>query len=70
MVTPSRGGGTMSLETCDRCGPAVSAQYLIKLLDGQLSFCGHHYRKNQEALDKMAFEVVELSVQEELVEAE
>ena len=60
----------MGLETCDRCGPAVSAQYIIKLLDGQLSFCGHHYRKNREALDKMAFEVVELSVQEELVEAE
>lgn len=54
--------------TCDKCGPAVVAMYLIKLINGELAFCGHHYNKNKEALDKQAFEVVELNT--ELVKAE
>lgn len=56
--------------TCDSCGPAVTASYLIKLIDGELSFCGHHYRKNQEALDKLAFEVIELNKVEETTQLE
>ena len=44
---------------CDQCGSA-QAMYLIKLMDGELAFCGHHYRKNKEGLDKVAYEIIEL----------
>ena len=57
---------------CDACGSA-DAMYLVKLVDGELAFCGHHYNKNREALDKVAYEVIELDKVEEvpqLVEAE
>lgn len=56
---------------CDACGSA-DAMYLVKLVEGQLAFCGHHYNKNREALDRVAFEVIELDKVEEpqLVEAE
>lgn len=57
---------------CDACGSA-DAMYLVKLVDGELAFCGHHYNKNKEALDKVAFETIELNKTEEvpqLVEAE
>jgi hypothetical protein len=30
------------------------------MIAGELYFCGHHYNKNKEALDKQAFEIVEL----------
>ena len=51
---------------CDQCGSA-QAMYLIKLLDGELSFCAHHYNKHKEALDKKAYEVIELNKTEEAV---
>lgn len=44
---------------CDACATA-QALYLVKLIAGELYFCGHHYNKNKEALDNQAFEVVEL----------
>lgn len=57
--------------TCDKCGPAVSAMYLIKLIEGELAFCGHHFNKYREKLDKVSYEVVDLSINEEqLVKAE
>jgi hypothetical protein len=49
---------------CDQCGSA-QAMYLIKLLDGELAFCGHHYNKNKEALDKKAYEIIQLNKVEE-----
>jgi hypothetical protein len=57
---------------CDACGSA-DAKYLVKLVEGDLAFCGHHYNKNQKELDKVAYEVIELDKVEEvpqLVEAE
>jgi hypothetical protein len=39
------------------------------MIAGELYFCGHHYNKNKEALDKQAYEVVELD-KKELVETE
>ncbi len=45
---------------CDQCGTA-QAMHLIKLVDGQLFFCGHHYNKNKQALDKVSFEMIELN---------
>jgi ribosomal protein L37E len=44
-------------DRCDRCG--VQAFVLVKLVAGQLMFCGHHYNQHKESLDKMAFEVVD-----------
>jgi hypothetical protein len=35
--------------------------HLIKLVDGELFFCGHHYNKNKGALDKVSFEMIELN---------
>ena len=57
---------------CDKCNSVVPAMYLVKLVDGELAFCGHHYNKNREALDKVAYEVIELDKVEEpqLVKAE
>ena len=51
---------------CDACSVA-RASYIIKLLDGELAFCGHHYNKNKEALDVRASEVIELNKTEEAV---
>ena len=51
---------------CDQCATA-QAMYIVKLIDGELAFCGHHYAKNKEALDKDAYEVIELNKIEEAV---
>ncbi len=37
----------------------------MKLIEGELAFCGHHYNKNKEALDKVSFEMIELNKTEE-----
>jgi hypothetical protein len=50
---------------CDQCGSA-QALYLVKLIEGELAFCGHHYNKNKEALDKKAFEIIQLNKTEEV----
>ena len=51
---------------CDACSVA-RASHIIKLLNGELAMCGHHYNKNKEALDKKAYEVIELNKTEEAV---
>lgn len=56
---------------CDKCNTA-QAMWQIKLVDGELYFCGHHKNKYAEALAKVAYDMVELhpAKVEELVEAE
>jgi len=54
---------------CDRCH-AARALYLIKLLEGELYFCGHHYMENKEALDKKAYQVVDLTKEEVIPQLE
>lgn len=54
---------------CDQCATA-QALYLVRLVEGELAFCGHHYAKNKEALDKVAFEIVELNKKEEVPQTE
>ena len=54
---------------CDQCGSA-QAMYLIKLMDGELAFCGHHFNKNKEALDKKAYEIIQLNKTEEVPQLE
>ena len=50
---------------CDQCSSA-QALYLIKLMDGELYFCGHHFNKNKAGLDKVAYEIIELDRKEEV----
>ena len=51
---------------CDKCGEYAQAMYLIKLVDGELAFCGHHYNKFKEALDKVSYEIIQLNKEEEV----
>ena len=54
---------------CDQCATA-QALYLVKLVDGELFFCGHHYKKNKDGLDKVAFEIIEVKKTEEVPQLE
>ncbi|NCV08576.1 MAG: hypothetical protein EBW12_07420 [Actinobacteria bacterium] len=54
---------------CDQCNSA-QALYLVKLMDGELAFCGHHFNKNKEALDKVSYEIVELDRKEAVPQLE
>ena len=49
---------------CDRCSIA-QAMYLVKLVEGELYFCGHHFNKYKQGLDKVSYEVIELNKVEE-----
>jgi len=44
-------------DRCDRCGS--QAFVLIKMVAGELMFCGHHFAKHEESLDKVAFEIID-----------
>jgi hypothetical protein len=44
-------------DRCDRCGS--QAFVLVRMIAGELYFCGHHYQKNQKILDKSAFEIID-----------
>jgi hypothetical protein len=35
-------------------------------MDGELAFCGHHYNKNKAGLDKVAYEIIQLNMTEEI----
>jgi len=50
---------------CDKCNSVVPAMYLVKLVSGELAFCGHHFNKFKEVLDKVSYEVIELNKTEE-----
>ena len=54
---------------CDQCNSAQDL-YLVKLMDGELAFCGHHFNKNKEALDKVSYEIVELDRKEAVPQLE
>ena len=54
---------------CDQCSSA-QALYLVKLMDGELAFCGHHFNLNKEALDKVAYEIIQLNKTEEVPQLE
>lgn len=44
-------------DRCDRC--AAQAFVIVKGVTGELYFCGHHFTKNEEALTKFAFEIID-----------
>jgi hypothetical protein len=49
---------------CDKCNSA-HAMYFVKLVTGELFFCGHHLNEYKEALDKVSYEIIELNKVEE-----
>ena len=52
---------------CDKGGDSAQAKWLIKLVEGELYFCGHHKNKFFDRLDKVAYEMIELNKVEEVV---
>jgi hypothetical protein len=44
-------------DRCDRCGS--QAFVLVKMVAGELYFCGHHYSQHEKALGKMSFEIID-----------
>lgn len=50
-----------TLKATDRCdaGCGAAAKVLVKGLEGELYFCGHHYAKHESALGSWAFETVD-----------
>ena len=53
---------------CDKCGDSAQARWLIKMVDGELYFCGHHKNKFHEALEKVSYEMIELNkIEEEIL---
>ena len=39
------------MDTCDECGPAVSAKFNVHLPSGlTLAYCGHHYTTHIDKL--------------------
>jgi dTDP-D-glucose 4,6-dehydratase len=44
-------------DRCDRCG--AQAFVLVKGVAGELYFCGHHYAKNEKALIKFSYEIID-----------
>jgi hypothetical protein len=45
------------LDRCDQC--SAEALVLVKGVTGELMFCGHHYKLNEEALSKFAYETID-----------
>jgi len=45
------------IDRCDSCN--AQALVLVKGVTGELMFCGHHYAKNEKALQKFAYEVID-----------
>jgi hypothetical protein len=44
-------------DRCDQC--SAEALVLVKLVTGELMFCGHHYNDNESALKKFAYEIID-----------
>ena len=49
---------------CDRC--VAQAMWLVKGVDGELYFCGHHKNKFENGLAKVSYEMVELNKEEKV----
>ena len=45
------------IDRCDACGS--QAFVMVKLISGELMFCGHHYVKNQNKLNNQAYEIID-----------
>ena len=45
------------IDRCDACGS--QAFVMVKLISGELMFCGHHYVKNQDKLNNQSYEIID-----------
>ncbi len=52
---------TKTLTAHDRCdqGCGAAAKVLVKGLQGELLFCGHHYNKHADKLNAWAYDVID-----------
>ena len=46
-----------ALDRCDRCNSR--AWVLVKGMNGELLFCGHHYTSNESALFQWAYDIID-----------
>lgn len=46
-------------DRCDHGGCSAQAFTLVKFLDGELFFCGHHFTKHEEALYNSAYDIID-----------
>jgi hypothetical protein len=44
-------------DRCDRCD--AQAWVIVKGMNGELFFCGHHFTKHEEALYNWAYDIVD-----------
>lgn len=54
-LAPTPRGTLTAADRCDRCGAA--AYFRVTLAEGELLFCGHHFRQYDDALRAVALEV-------------
>ncbi len=47
------------LDRCDTGNCGAAAKVLVKGLQGELLFCGHHYHKFEEALSSWSYDIVD-----------
>ncbi len=47
-------------DRCDSCGS--QAYYLVKMIEGELMFCRHHFLKNEDKLTKVSYEIIDESI--------
>jgi hypothetical protein len=45
------------IDRCDRC--QSQAFVLVKGINGQLLFCGHHFTKHEESLYNWAYDIID-----------
>lgn len=46
-------------DRCDRC--IAQAMYMVTLNNGELYFCGHHFREHEESLVDIAIDIYDSS---------
>ena len=46
-------------DRCDRC--AAQALYMCKGITGELLFCRHHFKENEQSLNNWAYEIIDES---------
>ena len=44
-------------DRCDSCG--AQAYVLVKGVNGELLFCGHHFAKHESGLKEFAYEIID-----------
>lgn len=48
-----------NLDRCDNSNCTAQAFVLVKFLEGELIFCGHHFTKHEQALYNYAYDIID-----------